>query len=478
MRVSGLATGMDTEQIIRDMMQAQRIPLDKITQRKQYLEWQLDDYRSTNRNLKSMSDSIFNTVMMESSFMAKNVNISNPDAVGIKAINANSEFSGSISVHQLATQASWQSAGMDGSKGLNGSAEISKVLGEGVTSIEITAPGSDEAVKVDFESGATINSVLDAINKKTGVNAFYDSHTGQIAMTAKNSGVGEIKVETAPGSVVAGSGQAGQNAKFTFNGLTTERTSNTFQINGFEINLKQVTGADAPVTFNSSPDTDKVIETVVKFVDDYNKMIETLNAKIREKKNRDFQPLSAEQKKEMKEKEIEQWEEKAMSGTLRNDPTIQKLLSSMRSALNGGVEGSDGQMIRLSDIGITTSTDWRENGKLIVDETKLRQAITDNPNKVYEVFGKPDEGLAVKLRDAVNEGVKSISARAGNAGDVNDKFTLGSTMKEFDNQILRFQERLKMSEDRLWKQFTAMEMAINRANAQSAQLMSTLGGGM
>ena len=51
MRIGGLASGMDTESIIRDMMNANRIPLDKITQKKQYLEWQLDDYRSINRNL-------------------------------------------------------------------------------------------------------------------------------------------------------------------------------------------------------------------------------------------------------------------------------------------------------------------------------------------------------------------------------------------------------------------------------------------
>ena len=40
----------------------------------------------------------------------------------------------------------------------------------------------------------TLKSVLDRINKETGVSAFYDSHTGKIAMTAKNSGAGSIEV--------------------------------------------------------------------------------------------------------------------------------------------------------------------------------------------------------------------------------------------------------------------------------------------
>ena len=129
---------------------------------------------------------------------------------------------------------------------------------------------------------------------------------------------------------------AGQNAKFTFNGLKTERSTNTFQINDFEVTLKQVTAEGAPpVTFSSAPDTDKIFDSVTKFVDEYNKLIEDLNKQLREPKYRDFQPLSAEQKKDMKEDEIKQWEDKAKSGTLRNDSTISSMLTQMRTALMG-----------------------------------------------------------------------------------------------------------------------------------------------
>ena len=94
------------------------------------------------------------------------------------------------------------------------------------------------------------------------------------------------------------------------------------------------------VTFSSAPDTDKIFDSVTKFVDEYNKLIEDLNKQIREPKYRDFQPLSAEQKKDMKEDEIKQWEEKAKSGTLRNDSTISSMLTQMRTALMGTVGGA------------------------------------------------------------------------------------------------------------------------------------------
>lgn len=101
---------MDTESIIRDMMTAHRLPLDKITQRKQYLEWQLDDYRSINRDLKSMSDNLFDTVMRQGTYLAKQVNISNENAVNIRSLSATSEFAGTLSIEKLATAATLHSA--------------------------------------------------------------------------------------------------------------------------------------------------------------------------------------------------------------------------------------------------------------------------------------------------------------------------------------------------------------------------------
>ncbi|KAA0966775.1 flagellar cap protein FliD [Sporosarcina sp. ANT_H38] len=478
MRIGGMASGMDTETIIKDLMKANRIPLDKVTQKKQFLQWQLDDYRSINRNLQATSYKIADTVMSEGAFMAKNVSNSNPDAVSIKSISTTSDFSGTISVEKLATQATWQSTGTEATKGLDESAEISKLISG--TSITINVPNSKgeldpkEVKTVTFEPGETIKSALNKINKETGVNAFYDTHSGQIAMTAKNSGKGEIAV-----TGLVGDGQPGQNAEFTFNGLKTERSSNTFQISGFEVNLKQVTTGD--VTFNSTSDTDKIMDSVVQFVDDYNKMIEELNGKIRESKYRDFHPLSAEEKKDMKENEIKLWEEKAMSGTLRSDPTVSSMLNKMRDALNGTVEGTNGP-IRLSDIGITTSNNYKDNGKLIIDKDKLRKSVAEDPNKVSELFTKTgtgvnETGLAERFKKVVDEGQKSISKLAGSAGSGNDSFTLGNTIKSMDEQIVRFEDRMKKVEDRLWKNFTAMEQAINRANAQSAGLMSALGGG-
>jgi len=501
---------MDTETIIRDLMNANRIPLDKITQKKQYLEWQLDDYRATNRQLTDFSQKTFDTMILSTSFAQKTVSVSSPDDVAIKNMSSTSDFSGSLQIHQLAKNATMQSAELKAQSGIKLTEEQFKnstldelssldlglnLVGNGITINAIDANGkmTTDAVEMKFKDTDTLKTVLDRINKETGVTAFFDSGTGKIAITAKNSGAdnsaGDKSIEIKGGLAgflgLAEFSANGENAKFSLNGLNNmERSSNTFQINGFEFTLKQVTGeanvvGGKTITFSSAPDTEKIFDSVVNFVDEYNKLIEDLNKQVREPKYRDFHALSAEQKKEMTDKDIELWEEKAKSGTLRNDSELTSMLTKMRTALMGAV-GENG--MTLKDIGITTSKNYLDNGKLVINETDLKKAINDDPNKVHELFSKDggtnaaENGFARRLRMIVDDSQKVIAKRAGKVGDVNDTFTLGRNMKDMDKQIERFEERMKSVESRLWKQFNAMESAIQRLNAQSASIMSSFGG--
>lgn len=482
MRISGLASGLDTEKMVTDLMNAHRIPLDKITQKKQYLEWQLDDYRTTNRQLFDFSKKTFDTMILSTSFSAKTVNISSPNDVAIRNMGSTSDFSGTISVEKLAKNSLIQSS--DSITTQVGKTEKSTLAELGIdgTKISIQAIGEDgkleaEAKEFTFNSTDTLQTVLNKINKETGVTAFFDSSSGKIAMTSKHGGAieggGEIVVKGDLGDSLKLSGVVatpGQNAEFTVNGLKMTRSSNTFQVNGFEFTLKAANSTN--INFSSAPDTNKIFDSVTKFVDEYNKLIEDLNKQIREPKYRDFQPLSAAQKKDMTDKDIEMWEEKAKSGTLRNDSTISSMLTQMRTALMGTV-GSD----TLKSLGITTSKDYLANGKLVINEEELKKAISDDPNKVHEMFSKDgatvaEQGFARKLRTIVDKTQTSIAQRAGKVGDVNDTFSLGRSLKEMNNQIERFEDRLKMMETRYWKQFSAMETAINRANSQSASLMN------
>lgn len=499
MRITGLASGMDTETMIKDMMKAHRIPLDKITQNKQYTEWQRDDYRTVNKKLFDFRNLVSDSLNRQSTYIQKTVTTSNPDAVSIKNLTATSDFTGTIKVENLAKTAGMQSSGSI----LASSSDINKKLSEVKPGLKVPASFTVKAIqadgklsdgyKVEINEDTTLQNIIDDLNKNSGVNAVYDSFTGKLAITAKNSGessnsANEIEFDgdfskyflklddnnelAASATDAQGNpsprGTSGGNAEFTINGLKTERTSNTVQIGGFEITLKKANPTEE-ITFSSSPDTDKILEKVVKFVDEYNKMIENFNTEIREKKYKDFAPLSAEQKKELSEKEVELWEEKAKSGTLRNDSMISSALNSMRSILNSKVTTSTGD-VRLSDLGITTSTNYMENGKLVIDEGKLREAISSDPNKIYELFSTKETGLGQRLVKEIDETRKDITAKAGSDSSVNNASVIGRLLNNYDKEIERFEDKLTRLEDRYYRQFAAMESAIQRANSQSAYL--------
>ncbi|TSI04298.1 flagellar hook-associated protein 2 [Lysinibacillus sp. BW-2-10] len=503
MRISGLASGMDTESMVKELMTAERLPLDKITKKKQYMEWQRDDYRAVNKSLYDFRNLISDNLLRQSTFIKKKVSTSASDDVSIKNVNSVSDFSGKIRVKQLAETATMQSS----DKVINSDADLTKKISEmnisGLTiptSIKIKAIKEDGTLdggyEVKINADSTLKSVMEDINKNSGVNVIYDSFTGKLAFTAKHSGdvVGGNEIEFSgdakitaflkvdANNVAAAAlnrGTEGKNSKFTLNGLETERQKNNFTIGGYEVTLKQANDKD--ITFGSEPDVDAILESVTKFVDEYNKIIKDLNSRIRETKYRDYQPLTDAEKEGLSEDQIKKWEEKAKSGTLKNDSIISSVLNEMRSALSSPVGGLTGANT-LKKIGITTSVNYLDNGKLSIDETKLRAAIAENPNQIYELFAadgvkNSEKGFARRMTSSLEDARKKIIEKAGSDSAVNNTFTLGRLLNNYDNQINRFEDRLKQVENRYWKQFTAMEQAIQKANSQSSYLSNMFSNG-
>lgn len=506
MRIGGLASGMDIDQIVSDLMKAERMPLDKLTQKKQLLEWQRDDYREMNKSLLELDTLIFDGILKQGSYVKKTISVSDSTALSVRNINSTVDFSGTVNVTTLAKAASMYSKGsstidpnkklLDPSQGITPQTLTIQAIGKD--------GGLDTGVQVEITADDTIAMVIDKINKTTGVNAFFDETNKTLSLIAKNTGdaagTPEIKLSTDATSgsfwtvmnmhgdntlaeadtFTGGSyGKSGENAILTYNGMPIERSSNTFTINGVEFNLKKENTGD--ISFSSSTDTDAILDTIVKFVDKYNSVIEKIKNELEEKRYRDFQPLTAEQKGSMDEKDIERWEEKARSGTLRGDSILSGALNKMRMDLYSAVEGMTGAN-QLAEIGIKTSSNYLDGGKLVIDEDKLKAAISADPNAVYDLFAKDGststtDGLARRLRDTIKNTMGNIETRAGKSYSVNNSFALGRNLNNIDKQINRFEDRLLQVEDRYWRHFTAMEKAIQRANSQSMYLMQQFGGG-
>ena len=269
---------------------------------------------------------------------------------------------------------------------------------------------------------------------------------------------------------------SGQNAVLTVDGTDIERNTNTFELDGITMELTSTYDAsNPPISLTTSRDTDKIIDGLKSFVDDYNTLIEELNKQLTETANyKKYAPLTDAQKKEMSDKEVELWEEKSKQGLLHNDSNISSFLSEMRMALYSSVEGAG---LSLYDIGIETSDNWRDNGKLVIDEDALRSAVATNPDAISKLFTDRDQGLGIKMQNAIKAAANvssgspgSMVRYAGTKDVLLTSNTLYEEMKHISETLSNLNTKYELEKTRYWKQFTAMEQAISNMNSQSSWL--------
>jgi flagellar hook-associated protein 2 len=358
-----------------------------------------------------------------------------------------------------------------------------------------------------FSETDSISSVLNEINSSSaGVTIGYDSFSDKF--TLESNGVGTdstISITDTNGLLADFKLQGGAethsgpvNSEFVVNGVTTTRSSNTFEINGTNVTLNEIPSGSITVDVGTSTDTAK--DLIVKFVASYNEMIVKINDKLAEKRNYDYDPLTNDQKSEMTDDDIESWQKEARKGTLRNDNVLRVLTNDLREALYETISGIG---ITLSDIGIQTSANYKDQGKLIIDETKLDSALRDRPNEVIQLFTKESEvaytdysnrssrynqnGLSHRIHDIIQDNIRLTRDDDGNKGYLIDKAGIetgtdstsymAERIQEMDDKIDDLLDLLANQEEKYYSQFAAMESAMSQLSNQSAWLASQFGGG-
>ncbi len=237
-------------------------------------------------------------------------------------------------------------------------------------------------------------------------------------------------------------------------------------------------------------DADSIVDAVKSMVDEYNAIIELVNKELTTKPDRDYAPLTSEQKKELSEDEIEAWEKKAKEGLLHADSDIRSLSSDLRFIIGGGIAQE------LAEMGISTSSTYSDNGKLTFDESKFRAALASNPERVQQIFAESSvtntngngtsTGIATALKNVMDKYVNTTGAmeskgilirKAGHESSPMSvtENTMYKQLQEIEKLITKFQERLETERDRYIKQFTSLETLISQMNSQSG-FLSQLGG--
>ncbi|MGB9975982.1 flagellar filament capping protein FliD [Thermovenabulum sp.] len=332
-----------------------------------------------------------------------------------------------------------------------------------------------------LEKNYTLNDVLNKINQDADakVTAYYDAITDKIVIKSKETGLsakveivnlsGNLFGNTGALKIASGSVDFGENALISINGIDISKPTNTFTISGIQFSLKkEAPGKTATLTIER--DVDTVVETIKNFINTYNDTISAINSKLTEERYRDYLPLTDEQKKELKEDEIKKWEEKARSGLLRGDTVLSGLVNKLRQAVYGTVEGQPSDFDTLFDVGVKTGS-YYEKGKLYIDEARLKEAISQNPEAVANLF----VNITSSIYNIAKSGMDSITKKAGSSTQYFDNSLIAQNIRSLNDRISKMEEDLKKVEDRYWKQFTEMEKAIQSMNQQSMWLANQLG---
>lgn len=339
------------------------------------------------------------------------------------------------------------------------------------------------SVDFSFSKTDSLSTVMNKINSsEAGVKISYSSITDQFTMTADQSGVGNnIVISETTGNLMTAFGLTsaanaqvsdGVNAILNVNGQAIIRSSNTMDIDGVTVTISETTAAPATITMKE--DASSILDSIKSFVEDYNGMIDLVNGLTKEDINSDYQPLSDEQKEDMTEAQIKTWEDKAKSGVLRGDSILKSISGKLHSVMTGLSIGGTS----LYSIGIS-SAGYGENGKLKIDEAKLKEALETKGSEIKELFTS-DKGISNSLNEIITGATKTTGVK-GSRGTLVEVAGVASTMSDTENSIYdqikrtnktikTMQTRLTAEESRLWKRFTAMETAINNLNSQSSVL--------
>ncbi|KEI76703.1 flagellar hook protein FliD [Clostridium botulinum B2 128] len=396
-------------------------------------------------------------------------------------------------------------------------------------SVKFTINGVDfdyDFTDTGADKNKTISQILSDISDKAKVDISYSEINKKFTIRSKAEGSSEkIVASDSTGDFLqnlfgnSSINVQGKDAEFnltTPNGTSTiTKPTNNFTIDGVNYNIAGAKQGEE-ISFSLSGDTEDSFNKIKGFIDDYNKLVDELQSKLSEKKYRKFEPLTEEQKKDMKENDIKLWEEKAQSGILRSDSDIQNMLSSLRRAFFDSVEGAG---LSLKEVGLNTSSDYTQGGKIIFDlnidkdgnsgEERLKKLLKEDPDKVFKIFSKqsdsyprytPDltsternqryneEGIFQRINDIFNDYTRTTRNVNGKMGIFVEKAGIKGTASEINNTLYKelekrektikeMEDRLVERENRYYYQFAQLEKYMSQMNSQSAWLAQQLGGG-
>lgn len=431
-RAGGLATGMDTNAIVDQLVALRRTPIDKLVAKQRAVDVKVSALSSLASKLEAFETAVKNLAEKGArGVMASQV----PSQVSVATTSASLPGRFSLEVGTLATAAKARSAAFASGQTVTGG---TLQIGADGDSFDITVP--------DGASLATVAGLINDSEAPVTASVVNDGTNSYLVMTRDETG---YELGSLPSSALsfteASTGALGQalglsvttpatNASFTLDGLPVTRRSNevTDALPGTTLTLlSQTTSAQTLILGEDSTKTKENLQTVVT---SYNDILKSIQSELNLAANID------------------------RSKTLGGEPVLRMLQSRLQGVITKTV--GTGTIKTLADLGVKSD----RTGQLSIDDTAFQRAIKSDGLAVDKLF---DNGLKASVVDLVDVFTDSVDGAI-----TSRKKGLADEKKRIEASVSALEIRVESYKEMLIAQFAAMEKAVSSFKATGNFLTS------
>lgn len=537
MRLSGLMSGMDTESIVQQLVEARSNKVTKVKNSQTKLGWKQEIWKGLNSKLKTLQSKL-QDLRFSSGYAKKATKSSNDSAVSVLTGDGAVEGVQELEIHQLAKTAYMTGGKVSFKEGISGAGVSTDTImgnlmnfdGDETKSFKVTVGSGDDAkvTGIDVTSSTTVSEVLSQL-KNAGLNANFDTTQKRFYISAKESGAAGNFEFTSAKKVLVGTGEEGeelkweyedapdngvlsalgltvekvvdgenetsglggvatmikgQDAKITLNGVDYTNTHNTFEVNGLTITAHSKTNGEK-ITLTTQRDTDGIYNMIKDFFKSYNEIINEMDKLYNGESAKGYEPLSDEEKSNMSESEIEKYEQKIKDSLLRRDSGLGTVSSAIKKVMMSGFS-VNGKTLYLANFGIETAnyfnaTDNERNAYHICGDADDVDFSAKQDKLKSMIASDPDtvisffSQLTQSLYTEMNNQSKAVEGYRSFGSFYDDK-KMKSDYDDFKSKIKDEEKKLADYEDKWYAKFAAMETAMAKLQKGASAVTSLLGG--
>ena len=530
-RVTGLASGLDTDALIKKMLTPDQMEIDRVKQDEQRILWKQEQMGDIIKDLKDFNNYFDilspNNLVSSKNYAGTVAKSSDENQVQAQTFAGAVKGTYKVYVNTIAKPAMAQAELKVGTKKATSSDTLASL---GITKdnlkggLEFDINGAKFKLEV-FDSKATdknknkntagikeddsisdliekIKNLEGTVNDSTGktqtvsflkyANISFSELTGKLTISTNDTGEKKTlkvsgdfaKALNLPSNSQRGNDTSlsiippgeeddvkGENKKkYT---VTSETSNLTIDNISYSVeNAKK--GSSVIISVNA--DGTEGVKKIKGFVEKYNKLVEKIQSRLSEKQQFKYKPLMPEQKKSMSKEDAEEWNKKSQQGLLRNSMQLSSLLNDLRGAFYNKVKDAG---LMITDLGISTTKNYRDGGKLQIDEKKLKFALENKGEQVQRLFiekgtEKEHKGVFTIIKERLDKSIGFSGDLIKEAGGKNSAWefnnALSKRIKEKIKLVEKLEKRMYRRQEELYKQFAQLETAMSQANSQAGYL--------